>query len=85
MYKRQLWYYPVRDSLGAALLRSGAVSEAEAVFRQDLQRTPNDPRGYFGLAATYAALHQPKAAAAAQAKYQESWQLADGPLSLADL
>jgi hypothetical protein len=80
-----LWYYPVRDSLGAALLRSGAVSEAEAVFRQDLQRTPNDPRGYFGLAATYAALHQPKAAAAAQAKYQESWQLADGPLSLADL
>ncbi len=34
------WYYPTRESLGAALLRDGRAAEAEAVFRADLDRTP---------------------------------------------
>ena len=80
-----LWYYPVRDSLGAALLRSGAAREAEAVFRQDLQRTPNDPRGYFGLAAACSALNQGAAAAQAEARFRSLWQPTDQPLALADL
>jgi hypothetical protein len=32
------WYYPIRESLGAALLRNGQAVEAEAVFREDLRR-----------------------------------------------
>src|SRR5205823_963498 len=28
------WYYPVRESLGGALLRAGHASDAEAVFRE---------------------------------------------------
>jgi hypothetical protein len=32
------WYYPVRESLGAALLRAGKAAEAEAVFRDGLRR-----------------------------------------------
>ena len=31
------WYYPVRESLGAALLAAGNAPEAERVFRVDLQ------------------------------------------------
>jgi Flp pilus assembly protein TadD len=80
-----LWYYPVRDSLGAALLRSGAASEAATVFNADLQHTPNNARAYAGLAAAYGALHRAQDAAAAQAKYHESSQLADATLTLADL
>ena len=34
------WYYPVRQSLGAALLQAGRVSEAEAQFQAALKRAP---------------------------------------------
>jgi tetratricopeptide (TPR) repeat protein len=43
------WYYPVRESLGAALLRNGQAAEAEQVFRDDLARNPRNPRSLFGL------------------------------------
>jgi len=43
------WYYPVRESLGAALLRSGQAAEAEEVFRDDLRKNPRNPRSLFGL------------------------------------
>jgi hypothetical protein len=43
------WYYPVRESLGAALLRAGNAAEAEKVFRQDLARHRRNPRSLFGL------------------------------------
>lgn len=36
------WAYPVRHSLGAALLASGRPAEAEAVYREDLKRNPNN-------------------------------------------
>ena len=32
------WYYPVRQSLGAALLQAGRAEAAEAVYRQDLKQ-----------------------------------------------
>src|SRR5439155_21593952 len=31
------WPWPVRESLGAALLRQGAAGDAENVFRRDLE------------------------------------------------
>jgi tetratricopeptide (TPR) repeat protein len=43
------WFYPVRESLGAALFRDGQLPEAEQVFREDLQRNPRSPRSLFGL------------------------------------
>jgi tetratricopeptide (TPR) repeat protein len=43
------WFYPVRESLGAELFLDGQVSEAEEVFREDLQRNPRSPRSLFGL------------------------------------
>ena len=46
------WYYPVRESLGGALLRAGKNDEAEAVFRDALQRNPRSPRALFGLLET---------------------------------
>jgi tetratricopeptide (TPR) repeat protein len=43
------WFYPVRESLGAALFLDGQLSEAEQVFREDLERNPRNPRSLFGL------------------------------------
>ncbi len=34
------WYYPVRQSLGAALLQGGRPVDAEAVYREDLRWNP---------------------------------------------
>jgi tetratricopeptide (TPR) repeat protein len=45
----QDWFYPVRESLGAALLKSGDHAGAELVFRADLERNPRNPRSLFGL------------------------------------
>lgn len=43
------WYYPVRQSLGAALLRLGELDAARTAFEQSLQRTPNNGWALFGL------------------------------------
>ena len=44
------WYYPIRHSLGAALLKAGRNAEAEKVYRQDLRRFPENGWSLFGLA-----------------------------------
>jgi tetratricopeptide (TPR) repeat protein len=36
------WYYPVRQSLGAALLAAGQPTQAIAVLKQSLERYPNN-------------------------------------------
>jgi tetratricopeptide (TPR) repeat protein len=43
------WFYPVRESLGGALLLKGQADQAEAVFRADLAQYPRNPRSLFGL------------------------------------
>ena len=45
----QDWFYPVRESLGAVLLKIGDYAGAEEVFRADLERNPRNPRSLFGL------------------------------------
>src|SRR5262245_7167126 len=44
-----VWFYPLRESLGAALLLSGKAGDAERIFREDLERHPRNPRSLFGL------------------------------------
>ena len=43
------WFFPVRESLGAALMMKGDSAGAEKVFREDLDRNPRNPRSLFGL------------------------------------
>jgi len=45
------WFYPTRETLGAALLRNKQPAEAAKVFRADLKRNPHNPRSLYGLAA----------------------------------
>jgi len=44
------WYYPIRHSLGAALLKAGQHAEAEKVYREDLRRFPENGWSLLGLA-----------------------------------
>ena len=44
------WYYPVRQSLGAALLLAGETERAERIFRASLEAAPNNGWACFGLA-----------------------------------
>lgn len=44
------WMQPARHALGALLLEQGRVSEAEAVYREDLKRRPENVWSLHGLA-----------------------------------
>lgn len=43
------WYYPVHQSLGAALMAQGKPAEAAMAFREALQRSPNNGWAAAGL------------------------------------
>ena len=77
------WYYPVRESLGAALLMRGEAEGAETVFREGLRRSPNNGRILFGLLESLKA--QKKDTAWVQAQFDAVWKGADLALRLKDL
>jgi tetratricopeptide (TPR) repeat protein len=43
------WFYPVRESLGALLLKRGDIAGAETTFSEGLRLSPHDPRLLLGL------------------------------------
>jgi tetratricopeptide (TPR) repeat protein len=72
-----VWYFPVRQSLGATLLSGGRPVEAEAVYLDDLKRNPDNGWSLFGLAQSLQAQGKAADAAAAQARFQKAWARAD--------
>jgi tetratricopeptide (TPR) repeat protein len=78
------WYYPMRESLGAVLLRAGQPVEAERVFREDLKRNPNNPRSLFGLWKTLEAEKKSDEAAAARRSFEAAWKGAANQLRIED-
>lgn len=68
------WYYPMRESLGAALLRNRQAMEAEQVFRQDLGRNPRNPRSLFGLRAALEAQRKKEEAAFVEQSFRLAWK-----------
>lgn len=79
------WYYPVRESLGAALLAAGKAEEAELVFREDLKRNPRNPRSLFGLMNSLKAQQKDADAAWVEKQFKVAWKNADTPLHVGDL
>jgi tetratricopeptide (TPR) repeat protein len=79
------WYYPVRESLGAALLADGQAAEAERIFREDLVRHPRSGRSLYGLVAALQAQQKTADAAWAEAQFETAWKDADTKLSLSDM
>jgi hypothetical protein len=79
------WFYPVRQSLGAALLRAGQGAEAEFVFREALAKHPRDGRLLFGLWQTLLAQARTSEAQLVENQYREAWSDATVPLTLDQL
>ena len=76
------WFYPVRESLGAALFLDGKTSEAEQTFRDDLARNPRNPRSLFGLLEALRAQAESHDAAFVQAEFDAAWKGDPQQLSL---
>jgi tetratricopeptide (TPR) repeat protein len=79
------WFYPVRESLGAALLLNGQADRAEAVFRADLEQYPRNPRSLFGLLKSLEAQKKSSNVEEVRGEFEAAWKNADTTLSLRDL
>lgn len=75
------WYYPVRHSLGAALLQAEKFQEAEAVYRRDLEKYPDNGWALFGLAESLRLQNKKDESDAVQARFRRAWEKADVSLS----
>jgi tetratricopeptide (TPR) repeat protein len=67
------WYYPVRQSLAAALLQAGRLAEAEDQFLLALKRAPANGWSYFGLTQLYKQRGDAAAAEKAEADLARTW------------
>lgn len=76
------WFHSLRESLGAALLRSDRVREAERVFREDLRVNPASGRALFGLWKALSAQGRSPEAALVGRQFRDAWKNADTMLSL---
>jgi tetratricopeptide (TPR) repeat protein len=79
------WFFPVRESLGAALLMTGDNVGAEKVFRADLDRNPRNPRSLFGLHQTLMQQKRDYDAGFIQKQFEASWKGGAQALKLEDL
>jgi tetratricopeptide (TPR) repeat protein len=75
------WYYPVRQSLGAVLLKAGRAEEAEAVYREDLKRNPENGWSLYGLTQSLQAQQKKDEAAEAEQRFHKAWARADVKLT----
>lgn len=79
------WFFPVRESLGAALLLNGDPSGAEKVFRDDLARNPRNPRSLWGLQQVLLQQKREYDAGFIQKQFDTSWKGKSQALKLDDL
>jgi tetratricopeptide (TPR) repeat protein len=68
------WYYPIRESLGAALLMADKPADAERIFRDDLDHNPRNPRSLFGLQAALSKQGKDADAAWVQRQFDAAWK-----------
>ena len=75
------WHYPVRQSLGAVLLKAGRAVEAEVVYWEDLRRNPENGWSLFGLAQSLRAQGKDEEAGEVEKRFQKAWARADVTLT----
>lgn len=79
------WFFPVRESLGAALLMNGDAAGAEKVFRDDLERNLRNPRSLWGLHQSLVKQQRDYDAGFIQKEFDASWKGGKQALTLDDL
>lgn len=71
------WIQPSRHALGAILLDAGRAEEAEAVYREDLARWPENGWSLFGLSRCLKARGKSAEADEVEQRFREVWSRAD--------
>jgi predicted Zn-dependent protease len=71
------WYYPVRHSLGKALLAAKRAAEAEVAYRQDLKRFPENGWALLGLAQSLEMQGKLAEANDVRRRFEAAWRGAD--------
>ena len=79
------WFYPVRESLGGALLLNGEAGRAEAVFHTDLEQHAGNPRSLFGFLRSLEAQKKTADVEEVRREFEAAWKNADAPLAVGDL
>lgn len=79
------WFYPVRESLGCALLLNNQAERAEAAFRADLEQYPRNPRSLFGLLKALEAEKKNANVEEVRREFEAAWKNAEVKLELGDL
>lgn len=79
------FWYPVRESLGAAYYRAARYENAERVFRADLARNAENPRSLYGLAETLEREGRTADAQLVHDQFVQAWRYADVALDTNEL
>jgi tetratricopeptide (TPR) repeat protein len=79
------WFFPVRESLGAALMMKGDVAGAEKTFRDDLDRNPRNPRSLYGLQQVLKKQGRDYDAGFVEKQFKSSWKGGPASLKMEDL
>jgi len=75
------WHIPVRQSLGAVLLKAGRSAEAEAVYWQDLSHNRENGWSLFGLTQSLRAQGKQEQADVVEKRFEKAWSRADTTLT----
>ena len=80
------WFYPTRESLGAAYLKARRFEDADRTFREDLERNPDNPRSLFAQWQMVAAASEPDdpMTLVLRRRFMDAWTDADVELKLSD-
>jgi tetratricopeptide (TPR) repeat protein len=80
------WFYPTRESLGAAYYRARRFQDADRTFREDLERNPGNPRSLFALWQMVGVTGEPDdpMTLLLRRRFREAWTDADVELKLSD-
>jgi hypothetical protein len=71
------WIHPIRHALGATLLQESRAADAEAVYREDLARQPNNGWSLYGLAKSLRLQGKDAEAQPIEAQFNAVWSEAD--------
>lgn len=79
------WFMPMRESLGAAVLRSGDAAGAEAIFRDGIRRSVRNGRMLFGLLKSLEAQQKKEAAEFVRSEFEREWKAGNPVLRLEEM
>jgi predicted Zn-dependent protease len=71
------WFFHTRHLLGAVLISAGKPADAEAVYRDDLSRHPNNGWALYGLTQSLKLQGRSLEASKAQQQFEAAWKNAD--------